>query len=71
MLIWVFFNYFFLFKHSWYTKYEFKMKDFLTVFEHADRKENFKVYVFYYFYFILCKLISTVLVPDCESENIT
>lgn len=62
---------FILFKYSWYTKYEFKMKDFMTVFEHAVRKENFKVYVFYYFYFILilCKLISAVLVHDSNTVS--
>lgn len=56
-----------LFKYSWYTRSEFKMKDSRIVFEHADTKENFKIPFFYCFYFTLCKLVSVMLACDYES----
>lgn len=43
-----------LFKYSWYTRSEFKMKDSRIVFEHADTKENCKIH----FFFLLLLLYS-------------
>lgn len=42
-----------LFKYSWYTRSEFKMKDSRIVFEHADTK-NCKIH----FFFLLLLLYS-------------
>lgn len=51
-----------LFKYSWYTRSEFKMKDSIIIFEHADTKENFKVFFFFTFTLFFANLFCSVSV---------